>query len=268
MTYADIVVDATPSPTVRQTLEVAAEFVEAYGGRLSVAAFAWPRTSLVNEALLGSAGGPQLQALAFGEALESTQAIHSEVFAGRQVATDWCSGISDPNLILNEHLLAADLAILGASAGGQFATVDPTELSARSGAPVLQIGLVRPRPPFRHALVAWKDGREARRSVHEALPLLRRAERVVVLGVGDEARSERLAQVARHLARHQVAATHLHLSKSAAGVCAQILQHAETEGCDLLVSGAYSRPRYSERVFGGVTRELVRGLPMAWLLAH
>lgn len=268
MTYADIVVDATPSPTVRQTLEVAAEFVEAYGGRLSVAAFAWPRTSLLNEALLGSAGGPQLQALAFGEALESTQAMHGEVFAGRQVATDWCSGISDPNLILNEHLLAADLAILGASAGGQFATVDPTELSARSGAPVLQIGSVRPRVPFRHVLIAWKDSREARRSVHEALPLLRRAERVVVLGVGDEVRSERLAQVARHLARHQVAATHLHLSKTAAGVCAQILQHAETEGCDLLVSGAYSRPRYSERVFGGVTRELVRGLPMAWLLAH
>jgi len=267
MTYADIVVDATPGPAVRQTLEVAAEFAEGYGGRLSVTAFAWPRTSVLNDAL-GSAGGATLQALTFGEALESTQAMQEEVFAGRQVLLDWCSGISDPNLILNEHLLTADLAILGASAGGSFATVDPTELAARSGAPVLQIGSRRPRVPFRHVQVAWKDSREARRSVHEALPLLRRAERVVVLGVGDEVASERLAQVAEHLGRHQVAATHLHLSKSSAGVCAQILQRAETEGCDLLVSGAYSRPRYSERVFGGVTRELVRGLPMAWLLAH
>lgn len=268
MTYADVVVDATPSPTVRQTLEVAAEFAEAYGGRLSVAAFAWPQTSILNEALLGSAGGLALQALAFGEALESTQAIRDEVFAGRHLLTDWCSGISDPHVILNEHLLTADLAILGASASGQFAAVDPTELAVRSGAPVLQIGSRRPRVPFRHVVVAWKDSREARRSVHEALPLLKRAERVVVLGVGDEVRSERLAQVAEHLARHQVVATHLHISKSAAGVCAQILQHAETEGCDLLVSGAYSRPRYSERVFGGVTRELVQGLPIAWLLAH
>ncbi|ODT86318.1 universal stress protein [Phenylobacterium sp. SCN 70-31] len=268
MTYADIVVDATPSPTVRQTLEVAAEFAEVYGGRLSVAAFAWPQPSILNEALLGSAGGSALQALAFGEALESTQAVHDDIFAGRHVVSDWCSGISDPNLILNEHLLTADLAIVGASASGQFAIADPTELSARSGAPVLQIGSLRPRVPFRHVLVAWKDAREARRSVHEALPLLRRAERVVVLGVGDEVSSERLAQVAEHLSRHQVAATHLHLSKSAAGVFAQILQHAEAEGCDLLVSGAYSRPRYSERVFGGVTRELVQGLPMAWLLAH
>lgn len=268
MTYADIVVDATPSPTVRQTLEVAAEFAEAYGGRLSVAAFAWPQTSLLNEALLGSAGRSALQALGFGEALESTQAIQDEVFAGRQILTDWCSGISDPNLILREHLLTADLAILGAPASGPFATVDPTDLSARSGAPVLQIGSHRPRTPYQHILLAWKDTREARRAMHEALPLLKRAERVVVLGVGDEVGSERLAQAAEHLGRHQVPAEHLHLSKSAAGVCAQILQHAEVEGCDLLVSGAYSRPRYSENVFGGVTRELVQGLPLSWFLAH
>jgi nucleotide-binding universal stress UspA family protein len=268
MAYADIVVDASPSSAVRQTLEAAADFAKAYGGRLSIAAFAWPRTSMLSETLLGNAGATALQASAFEETLETTRAIHDEVAARRQLTTDWCSGVSDPNVILKDHLLTADLAILGAPDDGQFASVEPTGLSAGAGAPVLRIGSLRPRMPFQHALVAWKDSRESRRSVHEALPLLRRTERVIVLGVGDEVSSERLAQVAEHLVRHQVAATHLHLSKSAAGVCTQILQHAEAEGCDLLVSGAYSRPQYSERIFGGVTRELLEPLPTSWFLAH
>jgi nucleotide-binding universal stress UspA family protein len=268
MDYADILVDATPHPSARQTLEAAADFVEAYGGRLSVAAFAWPRTTMLAEALLGSAGETALQARTFAEALETTRAIHGEVAAQRQLATEWCSGISDPNLILADHLLAADLVILGGGEGGQFSTVDPTALSARSGAPVLRIGSHRAPMPFQHVMVAWKDSREARRAVHEALPILRRATRVLILGVGDEVSSDRLVQVADHLVRHKVAAMPLHLSKNAAGVCDQILRHAETEGYDLLASGAYSRSRYSERIMGGVTKALLDDAQMSWLLAH
>ncbi len=268
MTYADIVVDATPGPVVRQTLEAACDFAEVYGGRLSVAAFAWPRASMLNEAVLGSAGGTALQALTYDRALEATRAIHDEIADRLQLVTAWCSGVSDPNPMLAEHLLAADLAIVGASENDHFASVEPTLLAARSGGPVLRVGSIFPTMPFEHALVAWKDSREARRSVHEALPLLRRAKRVIVIGVGDEVGSDRLTQIADHLIQHKVAATPLHLSKSAAGVCDQILKHAAAEGCDLLVSGAYSRPRFRERIMGGVTKTLLDDARISWFLAH
>ena len=37
---------------------------------------------------------------------------------------------------------------------------------------------------------------------------------------------------------------------------------------DLIVSGAYSRSRQSERIFGGVTREILAADQMSWLFAH
>lgn len=87
---------------------------------------------------------------------------------------------------------------------------------AARGALVLQTGRpVLAVPPEATALsaakviVAWKDTREARRAIHDALPFLKRAAAVTlteIVGGGDAiaASEARLADVAAHLARRGV----------------------------------------------------------------
>lgn len=268
MTYADIVLVASPSPTVHQLFEVAADFVRAHDARLSAVTYAWPRVSLLKEAFSAPSVSTPLQVRLCEDALETTLAIGAKVLADRQLNVEWCSGIADPNEVLAEHLLAADLAILGDGSDGSLASVDPCRLAERSGAPILRLGSRRTTLPFQRILVAWKDSREARQAVHEALPILRQAEEVLVLGVGDEVQSERLEQVAKHLVRHAVVAKPLHVSENGDGVCAQILRHAEANGYDLVVSGAYSRSRLSETILGGVTHGLQRNAEISWFLAR
>lgn len=116
--------------------------------------------------------------------------------------------------------------------------------------------------------MAGKDCSQARRALHDALPLLERAESVAVVGVGDEVSADRLDAVAEHLRRHKVKARHWHLPRSQDDVCADLLGQAEREGANLIVAGVYSHGALTERVLGGVTREMLKSTDMSWFLAH
>jgi len=79
---------------------------------------------------------------------------------------------------------AADLIVVSPrTQGGRARRVDPAEIVMTAGRPVLIV------PDGAHLLraktivIAWKDTREARRAVADALPLLRRAEEVIVQAV-------------------------------------------------------------------------------------
>jgi len=269
MTYPTVVVDASPAPSVRQTLDAARKFADVFGSALDVVSCAWPNTSLLAEALgSGNVASAQWQTRVMEEALETTRGLGEQIMQGSQLQLTWCSSVAEPVRVLCEHLFTADLAITGPGDPGPFCSADPTNLALRSGAPVLRLGREPSDMRFEHVLIAWKDCREARRAVHDALPILQRAERVWVVGVGDEVTSDRLEAVRRHLGGHRVVAEPVHLARPDDGVCAQLLRQANTEGCDLIVSGAYGRNRHSERILGGVTRELHADDQMSWFFAH
>lgn len=265
--YASIVVDAAPSSGVRRRLEAARAFAETYGGSLLAVAHAWPRTSLVQEALRpSSALSAQMTNLSLEASLATTRSIYEEIMAGGHIEGEWCGAVGEPLPPLCEHALTADLVIMGNDHHEDFQPIDPTEVARRTGTPVLKLASDAPKA-FRRIVIGWKDSRQARDAVHDALPLLARAEAVVVAGVGDEVTLSRLKEVAAHLARHGVSSQPIHLA-DVAGVARQIQKLAKDEGADLLVTGAYSRTRNRERVFGGVTRDLSEGLGLSWLLAH
>jgi len=268
MSFANIVVDASPNSGVRRTLEAARDISAEFGSKLTVASYAWPRTSLLRDAIGSNIMSVEWQTQKMEEALEKTRGIYEEVMQGSEVDSDWCSGIMEPGNILRDHLFISDLAITGTGDAEAFIDSDPTDLAQRSGAPVLRIGQKAADWRFEQVLVAWKDSREARHAIHAALPILQRAKSVLIVGVGDKVTADRLEAVSRHMRGHRVAARHLHLSRDTESVCAQLLSRAEVEGCDLIVSGAYSRSRQSERIFGGVTRGILAADQMSWLFAH
>ncbi len=122
-------------------------------------------------------------------------------------------------------------------------------------------------------VVAWKDSREARRAVADALPLLKRATSVLVLEIcntpGDQEDAKAVVDdVADYLSRHGVAAAAETRLLREASVSAELLLVAEQHGAELVVAGGYAHPRLQEWAFGGLTRTLLGHFPKCCLLSH
>ncbi len=120
-------------------------------------------------------------------------------------------------------------------------------------------------------MIAWKDTRETRRAVLDALPLLQQAARVSIVeatGAEDmaDARSH-VADVAAWLGRHGVAASGQTVP-SDGGDAAQLDAFARDHGADLIVAGAYGHSRVREWALGGVTRSLLMHGSRCSLLSH
>jgi nucleotide-binding universal stress UspA family protein len=123
-----------------------------------------------------------------------------------------------------------------------------------------------------HVVVGWRDTREARRAVQDALPFLHEAKRVTVVEISEEDQKEaarhHVDDVVLYLARHKIKAegrVETHLLGSGAD---QIIGFAEDEDADLLVTGAYGHNRLNEWIFGGMTRDLLASSPFCCLMSH
>ena len=123
-------------------------------------------------------------------------------------------------------------------------------------------------------MVPWSASRESARAAFDAMPILTEAESVRVLGVAEPARNggngARLpdSAIAASLARHGVKATAMRSDPGNKSICDEILARLADVDGDLLVMGAYGHSRFSEFVFGGVTRDLIVNPPCALLLSH
>lgn len=121
-------------------------------------------------------------------------------------------------------------------------------------------------------LVAWDGSLQATRAMTHALPILRRAKRVVVgmidpVSGGSEHGEVPGADIATYLARHGI--TVEVRSESGAGDAGEaLLGMADAVGADLLVMGAYGHPRYREIMLGGATRTVLASTTVPLLMSH
>lgn len=264
--FCNIVIDACPRPQLARTLLFARELSDAFGSRVTGISCVWPRRSATAVAL-ASALSSQTEVHSMEHALRASRIIFDEVFAGGNAGSEWFSGISDPVTAMRRHLLTADLLITDVPGEGAYLQPDPAALAIECGTAVLRLGKKLPAR-FSKVVVAWKDSPQARRAMHEALPILKVAERVTVIGVGDEVTEERLAAVVVHLGCHNVKAHYRHVPKEHDGVCSTLQQAARHEGASLIVSGLYGRSSMAERILGGVSKEMMAGIEISWLMAH
>lgn len=179
----------------------------------------------------------------------------------------------------------ADLVVTGIGAPADpfdpSRRVNTGELVMQAGRPVLVVphGADAPGPghasldriSLDHAMVAWKDTRETRRAVLDALPLLQRAAQVSVVEAAakDDMADARLhvADVTAWLGRHGVAASGQAVP-SDGGDAAQLDAIAQDCGADVVVAGAYGHSRVREWALGGVTRSLLMHGSRCSLLSH
>jgi nucleotide-binding universal stress UspA family protein len=187
---------------------------------------------------------------------------------------DWFAELDFPAAALTRASRSADLVIIGGvkAAGSAYMVLDPGEAILKMGRPTLVVpeGVTSLRAE--HIVIGWKDVREARRAVRDALPFLQRAIRVTIAeacGPEDETTAlGRLDDVARYLSHHRIKAGPKAVLQQRGSGAKQLIQMAQEERADLLVTGAYGHSRLGEWIFGGMTRELLLGSPICCFMSH
>lgn len=117
-------------------------------------------------------------------------------------------------------------------------------------------------------LIAWNGSAEAARAVSMAMPLLMRAEKVVVLTVADGDVSADPGELSATLKANGVQADAVTAEMDKAGVAATLEVEAGKHHADLILIGAYSHSRVREFVMGGVTDDALTEGSVPMMLAR
>lgn len=183
-------------------------------------------------------------------------------------AVEWRGFVEDPTTALCREARSADLIVTRSNPNASILysarEVDQGDLILGAGRPILVAGDGVTTFKGDKILVGWKDTRESRRALRDALPFLKKAQQVIVTTLGDRSQSENqvmLSDVVTYLGQHGCKVTsEIHDDIGDGG---ERLQELATQmGADMVVTGAFGHHRLRERIFGGVTRSLLQASPM------
>lgn len=169
---------------------------------------------------------------------------------------------------------SADLIVVGMDKAEAAADTtrkpDICDLVMQAGRPILLVPTTAAAAAFDRIVVAWKDTREARRAIADALPFLAKATKVTVVAiaaaeaVADAGNS--LSEIAAWLAHHGIESATQVLPPSQANA-RQLKSVAGDLQADLVVAGAYGYSHRGQWVLGGITSELLGG-DLCALVSH
>ncbi|WP_202306040.1 universal stress protein [Mesorhizobium sp. L-8-10] len=194
--------------------------------------------------------------------LDELRKEFEELAGAAAVDMEWRGAVGNPTRLLIDAARAADLVVTGSPEGASVRNVhrsiDLGSLVLQAGRPMLVASNGQEHFLVNRVIVAWKETREARRAVADAIPFLQKAKEVRLITIDKDATDETwngLTDVVAFLSHHGV--------KAAADVFPEkpdgqaIADLAKVMGADLIISGAYGHSRVREWVFGGATRSLL-----------
>jgi nucleotide-binding universal stress UspA family protein len=115
------------------------------------------------------------EAAAIERRLSELEAEFRAAVERRATALEWRSARALPVPYLLQQARAADILVIGARSEtlvDPISAPDPSDLVMQAGRPLIVVPPTVEWLDLRSVLVAWKDVREARRAVFDALPLL------------------------------------------------------------------------------------------------
>lgn len=188
---------------------------------------------------------------------------------GRRGQAIWHEMVGTPSRVLGIIGPVTDMAVVSRPKRKSTGRAKAFLLAALlySSKPVLVVPQRRTRSMGKRIVVAWNQSVEAATAVSAAIPLLRRAEQVVVVSSGPESRAgPKSAYLAQYLTHWDI---HIErVQTKGRDVEAELERAYRDAGGDLLLMGAYSRPRLRELVFGGVTEHMLFHTELPVLLLH
>ncbi len=168
----------------------------------------------------------------------------------------------------------ADLIVTGIASNSFFDAqlqVRTDDLVMQAGRPILIVPAAAEYITLKNILIGWKDTRETRRAIIDALPLLKAANYVALVEITTEgemstAHSD-LADVSNWLKQHGIVADPI-VSESLGDDSKRLQTVAYEQSADVIVAGAYGHSRLREWAFGGMTKDLLRPKKFCSFLSH
>lgn len=211
------------------------------------------------------------------ERADKLQAVFLKHIENSGLSFEWRSLESfsgDSALTGISSVRAADLIIAAQRDTGGDPSVDVDTLVYDAGRPVLVVPHAGPlATSFKHVLLAWNGSKEAARAAFDALPFIIEAEKTDILVIDppdtlDENSEAAGAEIAAALSRHGATVSVSVLQSGGISVDDVIQTRITETGADLLVLGAYSHSWLRQLLFGGVTRTVLRTVPVAAFLSR
>jgi nucleotide-binding universal stress UspA family protein len=263
MSYKSLLVHVQPTDAGRERLRAAIAFAKMFDARL---------IGLGARAFDPMPDPVGISAVMVKQQIDEELAAADQLFKGEVVSLAgrhvWRREVDFPTRALLRHAREADIIVAERNVEGSVREIQAgtADLIMGSGLPVLAIpagaGL-----DFKRIVIGWKDTRETRRAILDALPLLKRAETVRVLQFAPKPARD-ISDVVERLRQHEIHVDaeirHIH-ERSAAEA---IVDVAEAIGAGLIVAGAYGHSRMHEWALGGVTQELLTHSAKPVLFSH
>jgi len=276
MSYKVLMVHVDLEDAGDARVRIAAELAQRLDAAL-IGLSAWAPNPVITVDSAVPEPAPDLVDLPVMEDLLKTRGNRFRALVGGNVRqVEWRSALELPTELVVRHARSADLLIIGGTRHpvlrDPYRSVDPGAVLLRVGRPILVVPPEVSSLAAKRIAIAWKDTREARRAIVDALPLLRKAEAVVVVEFcssgEEEGAQQRLKDVVQFLARHGVSTAGQRVRPIDATVMNSLLQLTRAESIDLVVAGGYGHTRLGEWIFGGVTHDLLVNGSLCCLLSH
>ncbi len=270
MAYATFMVHLEPGRPNAGLLQIAGDLAERFHAGIVGIALSQPMQVFSGGGVVPGA----IYDLDRDETRQDIRAVEAEFHGALDARVDdleWRSLVTCASLAgyLADEARRADFVITKVECEGSLLAPSRhaciSDLVMELGRPVLIVPQAATRLALDHAVIGWKDSRETRRAVLDALPFLKEAGRVSLVEIAPLAEQAqayaRLAQVAGWLKRHGIVAERMVVDAVGNDV-AQLDAILREANADLFVAGAYGHSRMREWVLGGVTRDLL--LHSAW----
>jgi nucleotide-binding universal stress UspA family protein len=207
-------------------------------------------------------------------ALSEKEQWFREIVGLPKEKVEWRWDVEYPTIFLANEARSADLVVIK---GRQeridvYHLIDPAGAILRMGRPTVLVPEQVHELRADRVVVGWKDTREARLAVHDALPFLKRASQATIIEMctsdKQDAARRRVRDVAKYLQGHGVKCdtdVRVHTAESDAR---HLIRLAKENRADLIVTGAYGHSRLGEWTFGGMTRDLLDQMPLCLKMSH
>jgi len=203
---------------------------------------------------------------------KKTKASLTSKMEGEDMPWDWreVDGFTQEAFVSETALV--DIAVVSlADEPYSFQTQEAflSHVVTNAGCPVLALPATQKiYDPLGKVLIAWDGSFEAAKAVKLSLPLLQKAQDVLVLSVGKIASNRMgLSDIAAYLARHDIPTTTDEVALNG-HVSDKLVEVARAIDASTIVMGAYGHPRIVEMVLGGETRRMLQNSTVPVIFAH
>ena len=191
--------------------------------------------------------------------------------ASKGVTARWWQEEGDALERLTFHARHHDLVVMGRATKSDGLPENQLEsLLMGCGRPLLIASTVAPKALLGTVMVCWKESPDAARAISAAMPLLTKAQHVVLVSIREAADStaEAVAEIIRQLQWHDIDADARVLSLDGRSTAELLAATARDCGATLLIMGGYGHRRARELLFGGCTQAVIGAAETPVFLLH